>query len=353
MSAECDTQAAMVFAPAMSLRRAGARFGAWPAWVPIGRAICIGLLSLVVPGVFVGAAAFLADPAQGSLARWLDARVASAGPQPDAREVAPLDGIASLQQILEGRSFRLDRVREGWAPVPRIFLRSLPADIEAVEIGEARKTLFMQAALPLVLRVNESILADRERLRSLWDKQRAGLALDDHETHWLKALARHYRGKPADIEGLLRRVDIIPPSLALAQGAAESGWGTSRPARQDNALFGQMTLIKGHILPDGSQVEPVYVVKPFDDLFECVRAYARNLNSHAAYAEFRERRAEMRILGQLPDGYRLAITLDRYSERGWAYLAEVRLIIRANLLAQLDGAWLDRPSGALLLDPEA
>lgn len=353
MSAECDTRAAAGFALPISLRNAGARIGAWPAWAPIGMAVRIFLLSLVVPGAFVGAAAFLTDPAQGSLARWLDTRVATVALQPDARYVAPLGGMESLTRIFEDRSFRLDSVREGWAPVPRIFLRALPSDMEAAEVGEARKMLFMQAALPLVLLVNESILAERERLRGLLDKERAGIPLDEHELHWLKALARHYRAKSADLKELLRRVDIVPPSLALAQGAAESGWGTSRPALEDNALFGQMTWIKGTILPDGTHAEPTFVVRPFEDLYECVRAYARNLNSHAAYAEFRERRAEMRMLGRNPDGYRLAITLDRYSERGWAYLAEVRLIIRANQLSQLDGAWLDGRSGALLLVPGA
>lgn len=351
MSAECDMRAGAILWPAAFMRSAGARVADWPAWPGIGRVIRIGLLSLLVPGAFLAAAAFLTDPARGSVARWLDSRVATDSLQPRARDVAPLDGTASLAQIFDRRLFRLDSVREGWAPVPRIFLTNLPADIEAIEVGDARKTLFMQAALPLILLVNESALAERQRLQTLWDRQRAGRALGEHEMRWLKALARHYRGNPDNLEDLLRRVDIIPPSLALAQGAAESGWGTSRPAREDNALFGQMTWTKGSIRPDGTRTDPVFVVRPFDDLFDCVRAYARNLNSHPAYAEFRERRADMRILGQIPDGYRLAITLDRYSERGWAYLAEVRLIIRSNQLSQLDRAWLDAQSGALLLVP--
>jgi Bax protein len=271
--------------------------------------------------------------------------------RPAAPEIAPLDGTESLAEIFDRRFFRLDSVREGRAPVPRIFLTNLPADIDRIEHAEPRKTFFMQAALPLVLLVNESILAERQRIRALWDKTLRGLVLSEKETLWLKAVARRYRSKPDRFEDLLKRVDIIPPALALAQGAAESGWGTSRPAREDNALFGQMTWTKGSVGPDGTQGEPVYIVQPFDDLLQCVQAYARNLNSHPAYAEFRERRAEMRTLGQIPDGYRLAITLDRYSERGWAYLAEVRLIIRSNRLTQLDRAWLDTPSSALLLVP--
>lgn len=350
MSVECETRGVMVFAPAA----AGglfARLAAWAGWAPIARATRLAALSCVVPGALLGAAAFLSDPARGDLARWLDARIAGMSPRPGAQQLAPLEDTAGLSGIFERRSFRLEDVREGWAPVPRIFLTGLPGDISGIVADEARKTLFMQAALPLVLLVNESILGERERIQLLRDKTRDGGVLTPGEQHWLRSIARRYRAKSDDFEDLLRRVDIIPPSLALAQGAVESGWGTSRPAREDNALFGQMTWTAGATRADGAQEEPAYIVQPFDDLLECVRAYARNLNSHPAYAEFRERRAEMRALGQRPDGYRLAITLDAYSERGWPYLAEVRLTIRANRLTELDRAWLDGPSSALLLVP--
>jgi len=335
------------------MRSPFAHLAAWEGWTPIGRLVRLALLSLTVPLAFLGTATLLSDPARGTLTRWLDSRIANSTLHPGAPVTATLQDSAGLSSIFENRYFLLDPVREGWAPVPRIFLAGLPSDLADIAADEARKTMFMQAALPLVLLVNESILAERHRVQWLWDKARDGGSLTQSETRWLDTTVRRYRAKAGDFEDLLRRVDIIPPSLALAQGAVESGWGTSRAAREDNALFGQMTWIKGAIRADGTQEEPTYIVQPFDDLLECVQAYARNLNSHPAYAEFRERRAAMRALGQAPDGYRLAITLDRYSERGWPYLAEVRLTIRANRLTQLDRAWLDGRSSALLLVPSS
>jgi len=352
MSVECETRGTIALAPAEAASSPFADVAVWAGWTPIGRAVRLTMLSLIVPGVLLGVAAFLSDPARDDFARWLDARVASMSLRPGAPNLARLDGTAGLSSIFDRRYFRLEDVREGWAPVPRIFLTGLPGDMSDILADEVRKTMFMQAALPLVLLVNESILGERQRIQSLREKTREGGVLTQGEQHWLRTIARRYRARSGDFEDLLRRVDIIPPSLALAQGAVESGWGTSRPAREDNALFGQMTWTKGAIRSDGTQEEPAYIVQAFDDLLECVRAYARNLNSHPAYAEFRERRAEMRALGQAPDGYRLAITLDAYSERGWPYLAEVRLTIRANRLTQLDRAWLDAQSTALLLVPE-
>ncbi len=123
----------------------------------------------------------------------------------------------------------------------------------------------------------------------------------------------------------------MPLSLALAQAAQESGWGRSRPAREDNALFGQMMFAPA--------VRPQ--VQPFDDLLETVNAYARNLNSHRAYAEFRQRRAALRAKGDMLDGQALAAFIQRYSERGPLYVAAIRHLMRSNNLSMLDATMLD------------
>src|SRR5262249_46613750 len=124
------------------------------------------------------------------------------------------------------------------------------------------------------------------------------------------------------------------------------GWGTSRPAWRDNALFGQMIAVA-----QAGQAEQAWIVQPFDDLFNGVRAYASNLNTHPAYADFRRLRASMRAAGDIPDGFRLARTLLLYSERGSDYVPDVQLMIRSNDLGRLDTAVLDRLSRAQLVVP--
>jgi len=135
----------------------------------------------------------------------------------------------------------------------------------------------------------------------------------------------------------------VPLSMALAQAAQESGWGRSRPAREDNALFGQMMFAPA--------TRPQ--VQPFADLLETVTAYARNLNSHAAYAEFRRRRAALRARGDALDGHALVPFIQRYSERGLGYVEAIRQLMRMNNLFALDVRVLDAALGARALDGSA
>jgi len=136
-------------------------------------------------------------------------------------------------------------------------------------------------------------------------------------------------------------VDIIPPSLALAQGAEESGWGTSRFALLGNSLFGQWDFSGNGIKPEQQRSElGNYGLAAFDTPLDAVLAYARNLNSHEAYRQMRELRAKLRTEGHNPTGYELAATLDKYSERGQAYVDGLRTIMRVNKLAATDEAWL-------------
>ena len=57
------------------------------------------------------------------------------------------------------------------------------------------------------------------------------------------------------LDKLKRRVDIVPPSLALAQAAEESGWGTSRFAIKGNSLFGQWDFSGKGIKPKEQRAE--------------------------------------------------------------------------------------------------
>ncbi len=249
--------------------------------------------------------------------------------------------VAGLRSAFSGAGYDLDGVRDNGEPVPRLRLPSLPRDLPDIGDAGARKSVFLKLALPLVLEVNSRIAGQRRRLQQVARRIEAGDALSPELQRWLSGLARDYRVPEDRIDVLLRRVDVVPPSLALAQAAAESGWGTSRFALEGNAVFGQWTTAGGRGLvplerPQGRN----YKVRAFDRLIDSFSAYVMNLNTHRAYREFRARREEMRRAGKPLDGYALAGTLLAYSEQGQDYVDMLHTIMRVNELAPLDRARL-------------
>lgn len=253
----------------------------------------------------------------------------------------PLVGIASVaemarQFLLVG--YALDGVRYGQGEVPRLLLANLPGDLTEVKTVEARKALFIQAVLPLILRANEEVAADRERLLGLIGRQGRW---NEAETGWVALLAARYATDPNDLDELSRRVDVIPTSLAIAQAAEESGWGTSRFAISGNAVFGQWTYDpdKG-LVPVSRNAGAQHLVRTYDGLLGSVLGYMLNLNTHDAYNAFRNRRHQMRTeIGALDAGL-LANTLLYYSEGRRDYVKRIHDIIDINDLTAFDDARL-------------
>lgn len=258
------------------------------------------------------------------------------------------DRAARVEDYFAAMDYRLTRVREGGAKVPRVYLAALPSGMKKLAPTARRKALFIRAMLPLVLKANEEVRATRRRIETL----RATLArhgkLSDSDHEWLLDVADRYRVGPVEslealnFERLLQRVDVVPPSLAITQSILESGWGTSRFARQGNALFGQRTwdAETPGLKPrkaDG------FKVRAFETLGASVRAYIHNLNTTKAYAALRARRAEMRREDGRIDGYRLAGALQSYSEEGAKYVRKLRDLMAHNGLRAFDRAAL-RPS---------
>lgn len=269
--------------------------------------------------------------------RILNERHLAAGPR-----IQVASSASTLHDIFESIGYRLDHVRTH-GEVPRVFLASLPSDLRKISAASERKVMFIKATLPLILHVNEIVLQDRNRVLAIREQVDHGLPIVDDDAAWLAEMFADYNVTPGDYDTLLRRVDIIPPSLALAQAAEESGWGTSRFAHEGNALFGQWTFKKaGGLVPRQREEGKTHRVRAFSHLIDGVKAYVANLNRHRAYVRMREMRAEMRANDEPFDGLALAATLDRYSERGQKYIQSIQTIIRANGLDGLDRARLSR-----------
>ncbi len=202
---------------------------------------------------------------------------------------------------------------------------------------QQKKTDFFLYLLPKVTLANADIMKERTWVTALNDNQ----TIEGSDLDELLLLAKKYKVKtdqPKDIiEALIVRIDIIPPSLVLAQAANESAWGTSRFAKQGNNLFGQWCYVKGcGIVPKGRAQGKTNEVASFKGVQQSVASYMRNLNSQYSYEFLRELRLKKREQNETVGGAYLAQGLIKYSTRREEYVKEIRAMIRQNSLAQFD-----------------
>ena len=234
--------------------------------------------------------------------------------------------------------------------VPRVFLARLPDDIGDIENARRKKQVFVSTMLPLILRANELIEEERAILLSLKRKIETGQRIRNSEKVFLRRIEQRVRAKPdlprttEHINKLLFHVDVIPPSLAITQAAIESGWGTSRFAVEGNALFGEWVWgdAKG-IMPNRREAGKTHKIKSFDYLIDGVLSYMHNLNRTQAYGSLRRKRATLRRAGKPVTGRSLALTLDKYSERGDVYIDDLLTIMRQNKFSRFDTIRLAEP----------
>lgn len=258
----------------------------------------------------------------------------------------------SVASIFDGMGYWLDIVAIAGV-APRVYVAALPEDLTDIDDIDARKRLFVRIMLPLVLKENERIAASRERVIELRDRLAAGGRITVGERVWLEQIAERHKGSIDDLNDLVRKIDVIPPSLVLAQTIEESGWGTSRFAIANNAMFGQRVYDP---LEPGQAVDrpdPRYRLAHYSTLAESVASYMRNINRHPAYAEFRTLRTQMRSRGMTMDSLALAATLTRYSELGERYTRKIQNLIVFNELDRFDHVELMPSQTAQLVVPDA
>ena len=231
--------------------------------------------------------------------------------------------------------YTLERVRAGQQVKP-IYFTKLPKDLKALGDTTKKKELFIQIVLPLILAENQKILEDREKLFKILEKSFNSIG----ERVWLKRRFKEYKIEDSDLAELKTRMDIIPVSLAIAQAAIESGWGTSRFALEGNALFGQWTWGKKGIEPKEKDSNKKFKILNFQILRASVRAYKNNLNTNNGYKEFREARALLRQNDEKISGLKLAKYLFRYAATGKEYTASLEKSIKINSLDDFDEAKL-------------
>ena len=248
-----------------------------------------------------------------------------------------VDSAASLERVLE-------RLGGDESELPNVSVASLPADLQLLPVAR-KKEAFFRSLLPLVVFHNDVTAARRRRLEQLRTRTSTGSA----DSLFLAGMCRYYRleGQEMNLEtpedtlaALLERVDQIPPSLALAQAAIESGWGGSRFSKKGNNLFGQRVWATDKGMAPKEVEKSRFRLAIFPTIGASVRSYMRNLNSHFAYVEFRRLRRDMRDGGGVLDSRVLTGGLRRYSTRGQEYVDDLLGFIKYNDLKRFDRAVL-------------
>ena len=238
---------------------------------------------------------------------------------------------STIEQLFKDTNYSLSEVRRTKKVKP-IRLSLLPNEMKSIESSGKRKSLFIKIILPLVLEENNRIIIDRKKLFSILNKNKNS----KDEITWLNQKFKQYGVLNKDLATLKVRMDIIPVSLAIAQAAKETGWGTSRFAIEGNALFGQWTWSGEGIKPAGADTDATYKVMKFSVLKASVRAYQRNLNTHSSYKKFRFVRAQLRDDNKKLDSLKLAEYLDNYAQTGTEYTKVLKQIIQQNQLKDFD-----------------
>ena len=242
---------------------------------------------------------------------------------------------STIEQLFLDTGYNLNDVRKEKLVKP-VALTLLPQEMKRIENIKKRKNLFIQIILPLIIKENNNIRLDRKKLFSILNKNKNTKL----EINWLTLKFKQYGVINKDLSTLKIRMDEVPVSMAIAQAAKETGWGTSRFAQEGNALFGQWTWSGEGIKPAGADTDSKHKVMKFKVLQASVKAYQRNLNTHSSYKEFRGARAEFRDKKKKLDSLILSKYLDKYAETGKEYVRILQQIIRQNKLTDFDDAKL-------------
>ena len=239
----------------------------------------------------------------------------------------------TLNELFNEENYTLKLVRQNKMVKP-FEVGMLPEELKYIENSKKRKDLFIKIVLPLILSENNRIKRDRITLFKILNKNNNTKT----EKKWLNSKFKQYGVVNKDLSTLKIRMDEIPVSLAIAQAAKETGWGTSRFAIEGNALFGQWTYTGKGIKPSAADKEDKHKVMTFSVLKSSVRAYQRNLNTHSSYKEFRKARAIQRDNDEKLNSIELANYLDKYAQTGEEYISTLKKIINQNDLKDFDNA---------------
>ena len=241
----------------------------------------------------------------------------------------------TVLNLFEDLDYDLDTVRDSKLVKPIYFTR-LPKDLVSLRSTKKKKETFLKILLPLIVAENQKIENDRKYLFKILKQN------DKPENKkWINKRYRDYKVSNRNVNELIEKMDVIPISIALAQAAKESGWGTSRFALEGNAIFGQWTWKGDGIEPLEKSSDQNHKILKFPLLRASVKAYITNLNTHNGYKDFRKKRSELREQNKPLAGQDLIDELDNYAQTGKEYTKVLRQIIDQNDLDEFETVEID------------
>ena len=247
--------------------------------------------------------------------------------------------------VLEWSKKTLNQVHKK-GTVSREFFNHIPKKMNEINTVD-KKNIFISILLPIALRGNELVLEEREFIKD---------AISSNDLSQIEYFSKRYKIKDykkinfvklsvkqvEEIKSkLLIKVNKIPISMILAQAIIESGWGSSRFAKEGNALFGEWTWQKGIGIKPQEKLDANYSVKNFNNISASLNSYILNLNRHEAYNEMRSYRNKKYINGDSITGYEAANFLSGYAEIGYQYVTKVKDMIKFNKLERFENLVLE------------
>ena len=241
----------------------------------------------------------------------------------------------TVLNLFEDLDYDLDTVRDSKLVKPIYFTR-LPKDLDSLRSTKKKKETFLKILLPLIVAENEKIENDRKYLFKILKQNEK-----PENKKWINKRYKDYKVSNRNVNELIEKMDVIPISIALAQAAKESGWGTSRFALEGNAIFGQWTWKGDGIEPLEKSGDQNHKILKFPLLSASVKAYITNLNTHNGYKDFRKKRSELREQNKPLVGQDLIDELDNYAQTGKEYTKVLRQIIDQNDLDEFETVEID------------
>jgi len=232
---------------------------------------------------------------------------------------------------------------ESTSTLPNVIIENIPHDLNTINDTHTKKVTFLQILLPVVLAEQRWIRNQRKNLALLL----AADQLDEQVNIQIEDLYKEYKikkdqPKQSKKNALLEKYDELPVTLVLAQAAIESGWGTSRFAREGNSLFGEWTFDGTGIIPNGRTSGKTHRIKAFNTLQNSVKSYMKNINSNNAYRDLRKARLKMRENSQSLDARILASGLDKYSEKGSAYVDSLLKVLNTKEFLSIEALKIEQ-----------
>ena len=233
-------------------------------------------------------------------------------------------------------------------PLPRVFVQSVPSDFNKEKYDEVRPALFFEMMTPIVLKANEVLAVEREQVLLLRKEFDENGDLTPESMEKLNKWITRYDVKPSDdldtlFNTLIPRVDGVTPTLLLTAAAEDSGFGTSRYAREYNAIFNQRDWDGNGAVPDEKQKEgPQYRIKIFPSLYEAVLSQIHYLNTNGYFENYRMARAKYRRTHNLMRGYSVAHLLINFPYRPMKYPDIIKHLILQYEITPLDSQTLEQ-----------